>query len=217
LRETFLPFALPDLDGEELAEIKEALDAGWITTGPKTHRFEAEFGARVGAKHSIAVNSATAAMHIALEAIGLQRGDEVITTPYTFAATAEVVRYFDAKPVLVDVEATSLNIRPDLLECAITDKTRAIIPVHIAGLPADMDAIYKVANRHNLAVELLEDSARRNSRESIRSGLRGLVPEYQPEEASGKSGELAGVTGPSERVPETAQQIALPSANLSFG
>src|SRR6476469_4000961 len=119
-RDTFLAFALPDIDGNELCQIKEALESGWITTGPKVHQFEAEFAAAVGAKHAIAVNSCTAAMHLALEAVGLRRGDEVITTPYTFAATAEVIRYFDARPVLVDVDARSLNIRPDLIEPAIT-------------------------------------------------------------------------------------------------
>src|SRR5262245_22872290 len=94
VRETFLPFALPDTDDAEIAEVAEAIRSGWVTTGPKTHRFEVEFAARVGAKYAIAVNSCTAAMHLALEAIGLKPGDEVITSPYTFAATAEVVRYF---------------------------------------------------------------------------------------------------------------------------
>src|SRR3989337_2211637 len=112
-----------------------------VTTGPKTHQFEAEFAAYVGAKHAVAVNSCTAAMHLALEAIGLQRGDEVITTPYTFAATAEVVRYFDARPVFVDVEARGLNLQADLLEDAVTERTKAIIPVHLAGLPVDLDGI----------------------------------------------------------------------------
>jgi perosamine synthetase len=156
-REAFLPFALPDLDGTELEQIKEALESGWVTTGPKVRQFEAEFGAYVGAKHAVAVNSATAAMHLALEAIGLRAGDEVITSPYTFAATAEVVRYFDARPVFVDIEASSLNMRPDLLEGAITERTRAIIPVHIAGLPVDMDPIYSIARRHNLPV--IDDAA----------------------------------------------------------
>src|SRR5689334_8615241 len=145
MRETFLPFALPDLDDAELDEIKESLASGWVTTGPKVRRFEAEFAAAVGAKHAIAVNSCTAAMHLALEAVGLRRGDEVITTPYTFAATAEVIRYFDARPVLVDVDADSLNMRPDALAAAITPRTRAIIPIHIAGLPAELDAIHEVA------------------------------------------------------------------------
>ena len=92
MRTSFLPFALPDVDHSELEQIQEALASGWVTTGPKTRQFEAEFAAAVGAKHAIAVNSCTAAMHLALEAIGLERGDEVLTTPYTFAATAEVVR-----------------------------------------------------------------------------------------------------------------------------
>ncbi len=153
----FLPFALPDIGNAELQQIKEALDSGWITTGAKTRQFEAEFAAAVGARHAIAVNSCTAAMHLALEAIGLGRGDEVITTPYTFAATAEVIRYFDARPVLVDVDPRCLNLNPNLLEAAITPRTRAIIPVHIAGLPAELDDIHAVARRHSLPV--IEDAA----------------------------------------------------------
>jgi len=156
-RDSFLPFALPDLDDAELSQVKEVLDSGWITTGAKTRQFEAEFAAYVGAKHAIAVNSCTAAMHLALEAIGLQRGDEVITTPYTFAATAEVIRYFDARPVFVDIDPLTLNMRPELLDAAITDRTRAIIPIHIAGFPAEMDAITEVARRHALPV--IEDAA----------------------------------------------------------
>ncbi|MBK9942190.1 MAG: DegT/DnrJ/EryC1/StrS aminotransferase family protein [Kouleothrix sp.] len=157
MRISFLPFALPDIDETELAEVREALESGWVTTGPKVRQFESAFAAAVGAKHAIAINSCTAAMHLALEAIGLQRGDEVITTPYTFAATAEVVRYFDARPVLVDVGAHDLNIHADLIEAAITPRTRAIIPVHIAGLPAELDAIHAVAQHHGLPV--IEDAA----------------------------------------------------------
>jgi perosamine synthetase len=156
-RATYLPFALPDIDDSEFALVKEALDSGWITTGPKTKQFEAEFAKAVGAKHAIAVNSCTAAMHLALEASGVQRGDEVITTPYTFAATAEVVRYFDARPVLVDICADDFNIDPALIEAAITSRTKAIIPVHIGGLPAAMDMIHALAARHQLAV--IEDAA----------------------------------------------------------
>jgi dTDP-4-amino-4,6-dideoxygalactose transaminase len=157
IRNAFLPFALPDVDGCELAEIEEALRSGWVTTGPKTHQFEAEFAAYIRAKHAIAVNSCTAAMHLALEAVGLRRGDEVITSPYTFAATAEVVRYFDAKPVFVDIQAADLNLNPNLIQAVITERTRAIIPVHIAGLPVDLDAIYAIAAENNLAV--IEDAA----------------------------------------------------------
>jgi dTDP-4-amino-4,6-dideoxygalactose transaminase len=157
MRSQFLPFALPDLDHSELENIKQVLDSGWITTGPMTRKFEEEFARKVGAKHAIAVNSCTAAMHLALEAIGLGADDEVITTPYTFAATAEVVRYFGARPVFVDVDPVTLNIRPDLIASAITPRTRAIMPVHIAGLAADMDAITEVAKRHDLPV--IEDAA----------------------------------------------------------
>ena len=157
MRQQFLPFALPDLDDLEFKEIEETLRSGWVTTGPKTKQFEAEFGAAVGAKHAVAVNSCTAAMHLALEAIGLKRGDEVITTPYTFAATAEVIRYFDARPILVDVEPRTLNINPALIEGAITDRTKAVMPVHVAGLPVDLDAVHAVAARHGLPV--IEDAA----------------------------------------------------------
>jgi dTDP-4-amino-4,6-dideoxygalactose transaminase len=153
----FIPFALPDLGTAELAEIADVVNSGWITTGSKTHQFETEFAATVGAKHAIAVNSCTAAMHLALEAIGVQQGDEVITTPYTFPATAEVIRYFDARPVFVDVDDRCLNMRAELLEAAVTDRTRAVIPVHIAGLPADLEPIREVASRHGLA--MIEDAA----------------------------------------------------------
>lgn len=157
MRDTFLPFASPDVDGSELAEIKDALESGWITTGPKTKQFEASFAETIGSKHAIAVNSCTAAMHLALEAIDLQPGDEVITTPCTFAATAEVIRYFDGTPIFVDVEPTTFNLDPSRLEAAITSRTKAIIPIHIAGLPAEMNPIMAVARRHNLTV--IEDAA----------------------------------------------------------
>ena len=156
-RDSFLPFALPDVGQEELSEIHEVLTSGWLTVGPKTHRFEAAFAAAVGARYAVAVNSCTAAMHLALEAVGLRDGDEVITTPYTFAATAEVIRYFNARPVFVDIEPATFNVDTSLLESAITKRTRAIIPIHIAGLPANLDAVYACATRHGLAV--IEDAA----------------------------------------------------------
>ena len=115
MRETFLPFALPDLGDAEKQQVMEVLDSGWITTGPKSRQFEQEFAARVGASHAVAVNSCTAAMHLALEALALRPGDLVLTTPYTFAATAEVIRYFDAIPVFVDVEPETLNLDTHLL------------------------------------------------------------------------------------------------------
>jgi len=157
MRDTFLPFALPDTDEQEIREISDVIRSGWLTTGPKTKQFEALFAAAVGAKYAVAVNSCTAALHLALEAIGLRAGDEVITTPYTFAATSEVIRYFDAKPVFVDVRADDLNIDPRLIERAITPLTRAILPVHIAGQPAEMDAIGDIARRRGL--KIIDDAA----------------------------------------------------------
>jgi dTDP-4-amino-4,6-dideoxygalactose transaminase len=157
MRSEFLPFARPDIGEAEEQAVLEVLRSGWLTTGPKTRSFEAEFAKHVGARHAVAVNSCTAAMHLALEAIGLGPGDEVITTPYTFAATAEVVRYFDATPVFVDVRSDDLNLDPALIEPALTPRTRAIIPVHIGGLPADLDAVSAVAAASGLAV--IEDAA----------------------------------------------------------
>lgn len=156
-RAMYLPFALPDLDDSEFELVRDSLRSGWITTGPQTRQFEAEFAAAVGGSHAIAVNSCTAAMHLALEAIGLQSEDEVITTPYTFAATAEVIRYFGARPVFVDINADDFNINVSQIEAAVTPRTKAIIPVHIAGLAADLDAIDAIAARYNLAV--IEDAA----------------------------------------------------------
>lgn len=154
----FLPFALPDIGEEEIAEVVDALRSGWITTGPKTRQFEQDFSSLfdTGAE-SIAVNSATAGLHVALEAIGVSSGDEVITTPYTFTATAEVVRYLGAHPVFVDIDPDTLNIDPTKIEAAITNKTKAIIPVHFAGLACDMTEILRLAHKHNLKV--VEDAA----------------------------------------------------------
>lgn len=157
VRKAFLPFSQPDIAQAEIEEVVDTLRSGWITTGPKTRQFEADFADYVGAKYAVAVNSCTAAMHLALEAIGLQQGDEVITSPYTFAATAEVVRYFEARPVFVDICPTDLNLNPDLIEAAVTQRTKAIIPVHITGLAADLDAIHAIAAKHGLAV--IEDTA----------------------------------------------------------
>jgi dTDP-4-amino-4,6-dideoxygalactose transaminase len=156
-RPTFLQFALPDIDQTEFVLVKETLESGWVTSGPKTEQFEKEFAQAVNVKHAVAVNSCTAAMHLALEAIGIDRDDEVITTPYTFAATAEVIRYFDAKPILVDVEPQYLNMNPELLNKAISKRTKAILPVHIAGMPADLDKIHSIAQEHRIPV--IEDAA----------------------------------------------------------
>lgn len=154
----FLPFALPDIDDAEINEVLDSLRSGWLTTGPKTKRFEADFAEFIGdGCEAIAVNSATAGLHLALEAVGVGPGDEVITTSHTFTATAEVVRYLGADPVLVDIDPRTFTIDPALIERAITPKTKAIIPVHFAGLAADMEAILAIAKRHNLRV--VEDAA----------------------------------------------------------
>jgi perosamine synthetase len=157
IRPQLLPFALPDIDQREIDAVSAVVASGWLTTGPKTAEFERRFAERVGVKHAVSVNSATAAMHLALEAIGLARGDEVITSTFTFAATAEVVRYFDAKPVLVDIDPATLNIDVSRIEAAITPRTRAIIPVHVAGQACDLNAIHAIARQHNLRV--IEDAA----------------------------------------------------------
>lgn len=155
----FLPFALPDIGEEEIAEVVDTLRSGWVTTGPKTRRFEVQFAEFLGdpSLHCVAVNSATAGLHLALEALEIGPGDEVITTTHTFTATAEVVRYLGADVRLVDVDEPTLNIDPAAVQAAITPRTRAIIPVHYAGLPADMPRLLEIARRHGLHV--VEDAA----------------------------------------------------------
>ena len=156
-RATYLPFAVPHITQAEIDEVVDTLRNGWLTTGPKTKRFECEFARKVNAPYAVAVNSATAAMHLALDAIGLQPGDEVIVPVYTFTASAEVIIYFRARPVFVDVDPVTCNLNPAQLEKCITPRTRAIIVVHIAGLPAEMDSILSIARAHNLPV--IEDAA----------------------------------------------------------
>lgn len=164
----FLPFALPEIGEEEIQEVANCLRSGWLTTGPKTRQFESDFEAMLNAAvggvsagnqpvQAIAVNSATAGLHLALEAIGIGPGDEVIVPTHTFTATAEVVRYLGADPVFVDVLPGSLNINPELVRAAITNKTKAIMPVHFAGLAADMSAIISIAQEYGLKV--VEDAA----------------------------------------------------------
>ena len=155
----FLPFALPEIGDEEIAEVIDTLKSGWVTTGPKARRFEQDFAAFLDEPgiEAIAVNSATAGLHLALEALGIGPGDEVITTTHTFTATAEVVRYLGADVRLVDIDPATLNIDPAAIEAAITPRTKAIIPVHFAGLAVDMDAVLAIARRHGLKV--VEDAA----------------------------------------------------------
>lgn len=159
MSEPFLPFALPEIGDEEIAEVVDTLKSGWITTGPKAKRFEQAFVEFLGdpALESVAVNSATAGLHLALEALGIGPGDEVITTTHTFTATAEVVRYLGADVKLVDIDPATLNIDPAAIEASIGPATKAIVPVHYAGLAADMPAILDIARRHGLKV--VEDAA----------------------------------------------------------
>jgi dTDP-4-amino-4,6-dideoxygalactose transaminase len=158
LRAPFLPFALPDIGEEEIAAVVACLRSGWITTGPISKQFERAFANYlVDCGEAIAVNSATAGLHLALEALGIGPGDEVIVPTLTFTATAEVVRYLGAQPVFVDIDPSTLNISPAAVEAAIGPRTRAIIPVHYAGLACDMDSILALAAQHNLRV--IEDAA----------------------------------------------------------
>jgi dTDP-4-amino-4,6-dideoxygalactose transaminase len=159
----FLPFALPEIGEEEIAEVTAVLRSGWLTTGQRAKQFEADFAAFLGGDagdsslQAIAVNSATAGLHLALEALGIAAGDEVITTTFTFTATAEVVRYLGADVKLVDIDPATLNISPAAIEAAIGPATKAIIPVHYGGLAADMPSILAIAKRHGLKV--VEDAA----------------------------------------------------------
>jgi dTDP-4-amino-4,6-dideoxygalactose transaminase len=156
-RTHFLPFSPPAIGEEEIAEVVDTLRSQWITTGPKTKRFETEFAATVGAPGALALNSCTAGLHTALATLGIGPGDEVITTPITFAASVNVIEHVRARPVLVDVEPDTLNIDPVAVAGAITPRTRAILPVHFAGHPADLDALFALADTHQLA--LVEDAA----------------------------------------------------------
>lgn len=156
--DTFLPFALPDIGEEEIRAVEACLRSGWVTTGPVTRRFEAAFRDYLGAEvEAIAVNSATAGLHLALEAAGIGPDDEVIVPTLTFTASAEVVRYLGARPVFVDSDPHTLNLDPAAVAAAITERTRAIVPVHFGGMTADMDAIGRLARRHGLRV--IEDAA----------------------------------------------------------
>jgi dTDP-4-amino-4,6-dideoxygalactose transaminase len=158
-----IPFHKPFITEDEISEVLESLQSGWLTTGSKCVEFEKAFAEYIGCKYAVAVNSCTAALHIALETIGLQEGDGVITTPMTFAATAEVIRYFNAKPVFIDIEPDTMNIDASKLEEKVKSlkgegtRLKAIIPVHFAGRPCDMDPIMAIANKYNLKV--IEDAA----------------------------------------------------------
>jgi dTDP-4-amino-4,6-dideoxygalactose transaminase len=157
IRDEWLPFHRPRIEDDEIAEVVETLKSGWVTTGPRTKRFEQEVAGFVGVKHAIALNSCTAALHLALDVVGLRPGDEVIIPTYTFAASGEVVAYFGATPILVDVDPRTLNIDPAAAEAAVTERTRAIMAVDIGGVPCDYDPLLELARRRGLA--LIDDAA----------------------------------------------------------
>jgi dTDP-4-amino-4,6-dideoxygalactose transaminase len=159
-----LPFSLPDVGDREIDAVVDVMRSRWLTTGEQCRRFEEEFSSAVGATYAVALNSCTAAMHLSLEALGIEGGDLVFMAPYTFAATAEVVRYLGATPVFVDIDPETLNIDPARLREAVLrgrdgahGTPRAVMPVHIAGLPCEMDEIWDLARETGLAV--VEDAA----------------------------------------------------------
>ncbi len=157
MRKEFLPFSIPTIGEEEIHEVVDSLRSGWITTGPKVKLFEDAVKEYAGAPYAVALNSATAGLHVALLAMDIGPGDEVITTPMTFAATVNMIVQVGARPVLVDIEPGTLNIDAGLIRAKITERTRALLPVHFAGQPCDMDAIFAIAGECNLKV--LEDAA----------------------------------------------------------
>ncbi len=157
MRSTFLPFSPPTIGEEEIQAVTETLRGGWLTVGPKVQAFESAFAEAVGASAALAVSSCTAALHLALVALEIGPGDEVVTSPYTFAATANVIEHVGARPVFADVEPDTLNLDPTRVEAVLTPRTRAILPVHFAGHPVDLDGFEALAEAHHL--ELVEDAA----------------------------------------------------------
>ena len=153
----FLPFSRPSMGDAELAALREVLQSGWITTGPKNQALEEAFCALTGNRHAIAVSSATGGMHVTLMALGISAGDEVITPSQTWVSTLNMICLLGATPVMIDVDPENLMITPEAVEAAITPRTKAIVPVHYAGAPVDIDAIRAIAERHGIPV--IEDAA----------------------------------------------------------
>ena len=156
-RQTFLPFYKPWIDDRDIDEVVDTLRSGWLGMGPKTLRFEEEFARSLGVRHAVAVSSCTAGLELALDAIGIQPGDEVITSVYTFPSTAAVILHRHGRPVLVDIRPDTLTMDPAEVERKITERTRALVPVHLAGAPCAMDQLLELAGRHHLVV--IEDAA----------------------------------------------------------
>jgi dTDP-4-amino-4,6-dideoxygalactose transaminase len=157
MAEKFLPVSKPTITKKEISEVVDSMKSGWITTGPKVKKFEENFKKYVAAKNAVALNSGTAALHLAYQVAGLKKGDEVITTSMTFVATVNMLLVLGLKPIFVDIEDKTLNMNVDLIEKNITKKTKAIVPVHFAGRPVRMDVIQKLAKKYKLKV--IEDAA----------------------------------------------------------
>lgn len=156
-RTTFLPFSPPSITEQEIDAVVDTLRSSWITTGPRTRQFEQEFAAYVGAAGALALNSCTAGLHVALATLGIGPGDEVITTPMTFCSSVNVIEHVGATPILADICADTLCIDPAQVAAKITPRTKAILPVHYAGHPVDMDPLLELARQHHLA--MIEDAA----------------------------------------------------------
>ena len=156
-RKDFLPFSRPSIGEDAIESVAESIRSGWVAMGPKVTQFEKTISEYVGSKYAISMNSATAGLHSSVMAMGIGKGDEVITTPMTFASTVNAIILAGAKPVLVDIDRHSLNIDVNKIEQAVTPHTKAIIPVHFAGMPCDMDVIEEIAKKHNLMI--IEDAA----------------------------------------------------------
>ena len=156
-RDEFIPYNKPDITDAEIGEVVKTLESGWVAKGPRTVEFEKEFASHLGAKHAVAMNSCTAALHVSLLAAGISKGDEVITSPMTFASTANTIIHVGATPVFADIDYKTGCIDPTEIEKKITPKTKAVVPIHYSGEVCDLDRIYETADRHGLFVS--EDAA----------------------------------------------------------
>ncbi len=168
MRKKFLTFGSPLIEEAEINEVKDTLKSGWLGTGPKTKLFEENFSKYSNAKYAIGLNSCTAGLHLALDALGVKSGDEIITTPMTFPATTNVIEHVGARPVLVDIKRNTFNIDEKKIEEAITSRTKAIMPVHLTGRPCEMDVIVQIAEKYKLKV--IEDAA--HAAEAYFKGLK---------------------------------------------
>lgn len=174
-KDRFLVFAAPLIEEEEIDEVIATLRSGWLGTGPKVAKFEQEFASYMGAAHAVALHSCTAALHLSILAAGIAPDDEVITTPLTFCATVNAIQHARGRPVLADIDPVSMNIDPVEVKRRITGRTKAILPVHFAGRPCDMDALRSIANEHQLVI--IEDCA--HAIETEYRGLRaGMIGDF---------------------------------------